>query len=134
MRHSLALKSNTDGFTLIEVLIALSIVAIALTSIGALMASSARGVRSIESRVTRAEIARSTMTALPDRSQLKPGYLSGQTSGHDWRVDVQPYSTGDRRPTTRGSWRPHTVAVTVRSPAGVTTQINTVRLRWSDGG
>jgi prepilin-type N-terminal cleavage/methylation domain-containing protein len=133
LRHSRALKSNTDGFTLIEVLIALSIVAIALTSIGALMASSARGVRSIESRVMRAEIARSTLTALPDRSQLKPGYLSGRTSGHDWRVDVQPYVTPDRRPT-RSSWRPHMVAVTVRSPAGVATQINTVRLRWSDGG
>ena len=134
MRHSLVLNSNADGFTLIEVLIALSIAAIALTSIGALMASNARGVRSIESRVTRAEIARSTMTALPDRSHLKLGYLSGLTSGHHWRVDVQPYVTSDRQLTTRSRWRPHTVTVTVRSPAGVATHINTVRLRRSDGG
>jgi general secretion pathway protein I len=133
LRHSLARKSDTDGFTLIEVLIALSIVAVSLTSIGALMASSARGVRSIESRLIRAEVARSTMTALPDRSQLKPGYIFGRISGHDWRVDVQSYATPDRRPT-RGSWRPHTVVVTVRSPSGGATQINTVRLRWSDGG
>jgi len=47
------------GFTLIEALVALAIVAVALTSIGSLVATSARGAASIEARLTRLEAARS---------------------------------------------------------------------------
>jgi general secretion pathway protein I len=105
-----------------------------LTSIGALMASTVRGARSIEARFTRFEIARSTMTAMPGRGQLELGHFSGKTSGHDWRVDVMPFVTSDKRPTSRASWLPQTVTLTVRSPAGAAIQISTVRLRRSDGG
>jgi len=65
----------TAGFTLIEALVALSIVAIIMASIGSLIGSSARGVRAINGRLTRLEIARAVMTALPDRGQLAAGAL-----------------------------------------------------------
>ena len=98
------------------------------------MASTVRGGRSIEARFTRFEIARSTMTAMPRRGQLELGHFSGETSGHDWRVDVMPFVTSDKLPTSRARWLPQTVTVTVRSPAGAAMQISTVRLRRSDGG
>jgi prepilin-type N-terminal cleavage/methylation domain-containing protein len=134
LRRSLAPNADTAGFTLIEVLAALSIVAIALTSIGALMASTSRGAQAIESRFKRFEIARSTMTALPNRSQLELGHFSGNTSRHDWSVEVRPFVTGDGQSNQRARWLPHSVLVTVRSPTGASIQITTIRLRRSDGG
>ena len=90
MWRSTAPRRGTAGFTLIEVLVALSIVATTLTSIGALIASTARGTRSIETHLTRLEITRAIMTAIPDRNQLVPGNFSGAMAGHPWRVDVLP--------------------------------------------
>ena len=134
MRRSLAPKSNTAGFTLLEVLIALAIIAGGLMSIGALMASTSRGAQAIESRFKRFEIARSTMTALPNRSQLELGHFSGKTSRHDWSVEVRPFVTGDGQSNQRARWLPHSVLVTVRSPTGASIQMTTIRLRRSDGG
>src|SRR5215475_15838771 len=86
---SIPLKDSA-GFALIEALVALAIVAIALSSIGNLIASSAHGARSIEARLTRLETARAVMSALPSRDQLVPGTSSGEIADHVWRVDVVP--------------------------------------------
>ena len=43
---------DSAGFTLIEALVALAIIAIVLASIGTLIASSAHGARSIEGRLS----------------------------------------------------------------------------------
>ncbi len=125
----------TAGFTLIEALVALSIVAIVMASIGSLIGSSARGVRAIDGRLTRLETARAVMTALPDRGQLAPGTLSGMIADHPWRVDVLPFATQtaeQRSPTDPRSaarWAPQAVIVTVQSPSGAATQISTIRLQ-----
>ena len=74
-------------------MVALAIVAVALGSIGALIASSARGNRSIEAHLTRLETARAIMTALPSREELVPGTLSGQvqaTLGGSMSCPSQP--------------------------------------------
>ena len=134
MRHPTAANSGTAGFALLEVLVALSIVAVALTSIGALMATTTRAARSIEARVMRFEIARSTMTAIPNRNQLAPGHFSGETFGHPWRLEVKPFAIDDQRLPGRPSWTPQMVTVTVQSPAGAALELRTVRLRRSNGG
>ena len=120
---------RTAGFTLIEVLIALALVAISLSSIGQLIATTVRGTRMIEDHLTRLEIARGIGTALPDRDQLMPGNISGEIAAHRWRVDISPFvtTTIGRRPPT--SWITQIVVVTVQSPAGAPMQISTVRLQ-----
>ncbi len=116
------------GFTLLEVLVALSIVALLFSSIAALIVTSARGARSIGQHLSELETARAVVTALPDRDQLSPGRLSGSLAGFVWDVDVSPFDAATI-PTPRGStWIPQAVVVTIRSPAGVVTRINTVRL------
>jgi len=131
LSQSTALR-QCAGFTLIEALVALSIVAVALTSIGALVASSARGVRSIDGHLTRLETARAIMTALPARDQLAPGTISGEIAGHFWRVDVLPFAAQNLGPPVRGQWLPQSVAVTVKAPSGPAMTINTIRLRRTD--
>src|SRR4029078_11403066 len=112
-----------EGFTLLEALVALSIVAAVLSSIGALIATNVRGMRSIEAHLTRLETARSIMTALPDRARLVLGTMSGETEGHPWRVDVAPLAPSNQRVETSNPWQPLAVAVTVRSPSGAAMQI-----------
>jgi general secretion pathway protein I len=122
----------TAGFTLIEAIVALAIVAASLSSIGALIATTVRGGRSIERHLSQIEYARAIMTALPDRDQLAPGNFSGETAGNRWRVDVSHFDAthlGVRQPT----WEPQTVILTVQTPSGGALQISTVRLRRSAG-
>jgi general secretion pathway protein I len=123
----------TDGFTLIEALVALAIVTAVLTSIGALIATNVRATRSIQAHLTRLATARAIMTALPDRTQLVLGNISGETDDHPWRVDVSPFPTSNIGVQNRNPWRPLAVVVTVRSPTGAAMQLSTVRLQRQDG-
>jgi len=117
------------GFTLIEVLVALAVVAISLAAIGSLIAVTTRGARAVGLHLTLVETARTIVTGLPERDQLVPGNFSGEAAGHRWRVDVMPFYADfvdQREPT---NWIPQTVVVRVQSPAGKVLQVNTVRLR-----
>jgi len=122
-------RRATAGFTLIEVLVALSVVAISLAAIGSLMAVTTRGARAVGLHLTLIETARAIITGLPDREQIEPGNFSGESAGHRWRVDVLPFYADfiDQRATT--AWSPQTVVVRVQSPGGKVLQVNTVRLR-----
>lgn len=123
---------DSAGFTLIEALVALAIVAIALSSIGTLIASSAHGARSIEGRLTRLETARAVMSALPARDQLVPGTLSGEIANHPWRIDVLPFAAQNVSPQSGAQWVPQAVVVTVQAPSGAAMKIDTVRLQRSN--
>ena len=127
MRRSTEPERASAGFTLIEVLVALSIVAVALSSIGALIATSSRGARSMEERLTRLVAARAVLTALPDRGQPL-GSLSGEIGGRPWHVKTTPFVIANIRPEPKLPWMPQTVVITIPSPSGGTTQISTVRL------
>jgi general secretion pathway protein I len=126
--RSTAPEDNASGFTLIEVLVALSIVAVTLTSIGALVATTVRGTRSIEDRLARLETARAIATALPDRDQFTSSRLSGEIAQYHWLVELRPFDLGERQSSPRAPWVPQTVVVTVQSPGGTPIQISTVRL------
>lgn len=116
------------GFTLIEVLVALAIVAVSLSSIGMLIAATVRGTRSIDSHLALLETSRAIEAALPDRDQLALGSFSGQRAQQRWRIDVLPFSGVIRDPPQGSNWEPFVVVLQVRSPAGPVMQIPTIRL------
>ena len=103
--------SDVAGFTLIEALVALAIVAAVLSSIGAVIATSVKGTRSIDQRLALTGAAETLLAELPARNLLKPGRLSGELAGHRWRIDVSPMDTS-RSPTT-----PRKIRVLYRSPS-----------------
>jgi general secretion pathway protein I len=123
------IDSGEAGFTLIEVLIALALVAVSVVAIGSLMATNARGVRSLEQHVALMQTARTVMTAaIPQRAELRPGALSGQTDDYRWTIDVTPLGGGWTVPDADVPWVPELVRVRVRSPSGAVSDIRTVRL------
>jgi general secretion pathway protein I len=123
------IDSGEAGFTLIEVLIALALVAVSVVAIGSLMATNARGVRSLEQHVALMQTARTVMTAaIPQRAELRPRALSGQTDDYRWTIDVTPLGGGWTVPDADVPWVPELVRVRVRSPSGAVSDIRTVRL------
>jgi general secretion pathway protein I len=115
------------GFTLIEVLVALTVVAVSLSAIGSLIAVTVRGARSVGAHLALIETARGIVTGLPDRNDLAPGSLSGEAAGYRWRVDVLPFYADFVEPD--AAWLPQTIVVRVQSPTGKVLQLSTVRLR-----
>jgi general secretion pathway protein I len=126
-------RNGRGGFTLIEVVVALAVVAAALAAIGALVAVSTRGTAAIERRVAFRETLRAILDTLPARAELAPGSSTGSTSGHAWRVDVAPYVGTLVDPRAPTPWQPQHVLITVRSPSGQILRIDTIRLRPRSG-
>jgi general secretion pathway protein I len=116
----------SEGFTLIEVLVALAVVAASLAAIGSLIATSVRGVRAVEQHVALVERGRAIMAALPRREGLSIGQAAGEIAGYRWQINVLPYPTG--RGDAASQWVPRTVVTTVRSRSGTALQLHTVRL------
>jgi general secretion pathway protein I len=117
------------GFTLIEVLIALALVAVSMVAIGSLMATNARGVRSLEHHVALMQAARTVMTmGIPPRAKLQAGTFSGQTDDYHWTIDVRPLGGDWTVPAADVPWIPELVRVRVKSSTGAVSDIRTVRL------
>lgn len=122
-------SSGVAGFTLIEALVALAIIAAVLSSIGAVIATTVKGTRSIDQRLALAGAAETLLAGLPARDLLKPGRQSGVLAGHRWRIDVTPMNvpdTGDALQTRR--FVPLAVNLRMQAPGGPAIQLTTVRL------
>src|ERR1700736_5315690 len=92
---SRALQPRIDGpqagFTILEVLIALAVVAVSIVAIGSVMSTNARGVRVLENHVALMQTAQTVLaTAIPPRQQLAPGTPAGKLHDFRWQVDVGP--------------------------------------------
>lgn len=119
----------TAGFTIIEALVALAIVAVSVVAIGALMGSTARGARQLERHVA---LVQATYNALwfsfPSRSPLTSDSQSGQSMEHVWRADVEPFAMDIGAPTAKVLWVPQKIRLKVKSSSGATIDLETVRL------
>jgi general secretion pathway protein I len=117
---------GSAGFTLIEVVVTLAVIAAILASVGSLVSVAVRGTRALDDHLVLVETARAIEVGLPDRDNLRVGTLSGERSGQRWRVDVSPMPVADLQSPT--PWIPLTATITVQSPGGTRLQVTTVRL------
>jgi general secretion pathway protein I len=119
-------RGRAAGFTLIEALAALGVMAAGLAAVGALANSSLRAELYVEGHLIEIETARMIMTGLPGRAALPFGRLTGSLDSHRWRIDSTPVSATVKGDTSL--WTPQGIALLVRSPSGATVEIDTIRL------
>src|ERR1700687_685299 len=85
-------SSHSRGFTLVESLVALTVMMILLSAIGGLSASSLRLGRYVERHLADIENAQQILAGLPSRNELANGALTGEMAGYRWRLDSEPFS------------------------------------------
>ena len=120
---------SDGGFTMIESLVALTVVAVCLTALGTLIASNIRATQTVSDRLSLLETARAVLAALPDREQLALGDSRGEIAGIQWRVDVLPFAADFVAPAGTSPWGPQDVVIRVQSPTGQILRLDTVRLQ-----
>jgi general secretion pathway protein I len=128
-----ARRAPTDrsdaGFTLLEALVALGVVAVSIVAIGSVVSTNSRGVKALENHVALMQSAQAVLaTAIPQRKELAPGALSGQVGDFRWRVDIGPVGGDWLAKGADVPWIPELVRIQVRSPSGATVDLETVRL------
>ncbi len=124
-----ASPAHTAGFTLIEVLVAIAVVAVTIAAIGSVTMTATRGVQTLEQHLALMETTRTVAATLPARDQRVPGTLVGEIYGHRWRLDALPYTGGGIAPIPDSPWYPETLRIQVQSPSGAVVGVETTRLR-----
>lgn len=119
--------SDAAGFTLIEALVALAIIAVVLGTIGSVIATTAKGTRSIDQHLALSGTAERLLADLPARGLLKPGRQVGELAGSRWRVDVAPMSVAGGNPAT-DRFVPMAVNLRLQRADGSAIQVTTVKL------
>ena len=120
-------SDGAAGFTLIEALVALAILAVVLGTIGSVIATTVKGTRSIDQRLALAGTAETLLADLPVRALLKPGQQSGELAGSRWRVDIAPMKVAGGDPAT-DRFVPLAVNLRLQRADGSTIQVTTVKL------
>ena len=128
-RATSPIDGRAAGFTIIEVLVALAVVAISIVAIGSVMSTNVRGVRTLEQHVTLMQTVRSVMAAeVPPHAEIGFGTWSGNTDGHQWKINVGPMGDQWNAGGEDVTWIPALVRIQVRSPSGAVIDLSTVRL------
>jgi len=125
-------ESGEGGFTMIEAVVALALVAVVLAAIGSLVATNARGALALEQHVALMETARLIASGIPRSGQPLPDDLAGEVSGYRWQMRVSPF-VGEDSVIPEARFVPQRIELRVKSPSGAIASFETVRLQ-SRGG
>jgi general secretion pathway protein I len=131
---------GSAGFTLIEVLVAIAVLAVVLGAIGAVVGNTVRTIRSVDRRLPLLETAQSLIASLPTRDALQPGTQSGTSGDFRWRIDAvllnrnvpdnaaAALSSAATGAPPKVSWVPLAITVRVQGSEGPPVRLDTVRL------
>jgi general secretion pathway protein I len=113
------------GFTLIETLIALAILALMLASVGGAIATAVKGTRTIDQRVAIAAASDTLLAEFVAQRSLVPGRQSGEIAGSRWQADISP-AEGTVAGT--GRWARLLITLRMQGQNGQSVRFSTIRL------
>jgi len=120
-------RHGSRGFTLVESLTALAILAIALTALFQSYSSGLGAVRIIDNYTSAGILAESIMAkAMASPGEPRPGH--GRTGKFTWRITTQPTGKAPQSNAKVKPFRLYTIAVQVSWSRNRTIELNTVRL------
>jgi general secretion pathway protein I len=104
------------GFSLIEVLVAITVLAVTASVFYPAYSGALRGLRQTEGHVVAAQLASSLIEEQTRLATLKPGRLQGRDGNYRWQLAIGPAPEGLAPPLTAGGWMLYEVAVVVDWP------------------
>ena len=120
---------RTGGFTLLEVLVAMVILAVALVSLIQAFSTGLRGLGTAQANSFLVTQARSTLETVGSLTPLEDGSQSGEfDDGTLWSVEIQPYDAEDAADFEILNVTPYEVEVTVTSKSGRRITLQSLRL------
>jgi general secretion pathway protein I len=121
-------RRGSAGFTLIEVLIAIAVLAVVLGAVGAVVGNTVRTIRSVDRRLPLLETAQSLIASLPTRDALQPGTQTGTSGEFRWRIDAVLLNRNVPDDAKEAKWMPLAITVRVQGGEGPPLRLDTVRL------
>ena len=119
------------GFTLLEALIAIVILALSLSALLQAYGSGLRGVAKIDDHLRARLLAQSVMAELSHDRRLRPGSVQGRQDQFVWTLSVTRFDDGEPPPQQPNPWTLHRLALTVTWPQGRRIELQTLRMLQS---
>lgn len=119
---------RSQGFTLVEAIVALAVVSISLAAIGSLTSATLRSGVHVERHLSEMETTQAIVAGMPLRNQIGDGALSGEIAGHRWRIDAEPFPADLLGPGAAPRWTPEKLVLTVQGPGGGRFSLDMIRL------
>jgi prepilin-type N-terminal cleavage/methylation domain-containing protein len=114
------------GFTLLEALVALTLILAFASAVGPLLSQARRIMANAEGRVAAQVLLRSLLDVPFDRSSLSRASREGETSGLSWRIVFEPAAAARARD--QPSWSAFRVIASVTWAPGQVIMAETIRL------
>jgi general secretion pathway protein I len=122
---------GSAGFTLLEALIAIVILALSLSALMQLYGTGLRGVAKIDEHLRARLLAQSVMAELSHDRRLRPGSRQGRLDQFVWTLSVTRFDDGEPAPQQPGPWTLHRLALTVSWSQGRRIELQTWRMLQS---
>ena len=119
---------GSAGFTLLEALIAIVILALSLSALLQLYSTGLRGIASIDDNLRARLLAQSVMAEISYDRRLRPGRLQGRLDQFAWTLSVAPFDDGEPAPQQPAQWTLHRLVLTVTWPQGRRIELQTLRM------
>lgn len=121
-------RRRSSGFTLIEAVVALAVVAMSIAAIGNLTNATLRSRVFVARHLAQVETTQQILAGLPGRDGVASGPLSGERESYAWALGVAPFRAEFASAGGASSWVPAQLTLTVQGPSGARLSVDTVRL------